>query len=402
MRPAARRNLAFVVAVAAGWLVLLLWAAGSEWGAPLRPDSQRVFPGSRFHAVFGSATAQQQRLHVEAAAADFSALQSTELPELRAEDFPLLRYRFADFPRTLELSLLFRSAEHPDDVQTLALPWPGRGTSTFKLSDVPAWRGSIIELGFVQFATAQNVPPALGFQPFDLVSAELWSPSWQGDLAALATAWLGAWPWSQRSVHALGREGDLPRAPSAVLCAALAAVIAIGSCVLLLGLRGRRLLAAAVVSIALAWLALDLRWQAGLLQRVLLTRTMHADAASAAHAGIVADSDLAQAADQVRALIPGEPAQTRILVHAGGTYQWLRLMWHLLPLNVGALSLAAPLAAELPDGCLIVFYDSNAWRRNPLWRRVLAHSARVYPSRVVMANGFEESPLVVFRYRHGQ
>lgn len=400
MRRAAQRYSAFVVALAASWFVLLLWAAGSDWRAPWTPDNERVLAGSRFHAVFGVAAPDGQRLRVTSPAADFSALQSTELPELRAADFPLLRYRFADFPRTLELSLVFRSTEQPDDVQTIALPWPGGATSTFDLSHVAAWRGHIIEMGFAQFAAAQNVPPPLGFQPFDLVSAQLWSPSWRGDLAALATDWLGAWPWSQRSVHALGREGHVPRTQSVVLCAALGAAIAVGWGALLLGLRGRRLLTTALVCMALAWFALDLRWQSGLVQRLLATRTVYAGVDAAARAGLVGDSELQQAADDVRALIRGEPAQTRILVHAGGAYQWLRLMWHLLPLNVGALSVAAPVSTAIPDGCLIVFYDSDAWQRNAVWRRLLAHSERMYPSAAVMANGFEEDPVVVFRYRH--
>lgn len=402
MKAAPWRHAGFGIALMLSWLVLLLWAAGSDWRAPWQPDSERVLAGSRFHAVFGHAAPDGQRLQVTAAAADFSALQTTELPELSAADFPLLHYRFADFPRTLELSLVFRSAEQPDDVQTVALPWPGRGTSAFDLSGVAAWRGHIIEIGFAQFATAQNVPPALGFQPFELVSARLSSPSWHGDLAALATDWLGAWPWSQRSVHALGREGQARQMQSAVLCAALAVAVAIGWAALLLGLRGRRLLTVALMGVALAWLALDLRWQSGLLQRLQTTRTVYADVDAAARTGVVGDSDLQQAADEVRALIRGEPTQTRILVQAGGAYQWLRLMWHLLPLNVGALALAMPLADAIPDGCLIVFYDTDAWHRHPALRRLLAHSQRVYPSGVVMAHGFEEdAPVVVFRYRHG-
>ena len=106
----------FAAAVAASWCSLLLWAADVDWRSPLGPAVQRTFYGSDFRAVFGSATARDSRLHVEAAAADFSALQSTRPAGVEARDFQVLRYRFADFPRTLELSLVFRTAEHPDDV----------------------------------------------------------------------------------------------------------------------------------------------------------------------------------------------------------------------------------------------------------------------------------------------
>ncbi|MFI4969689.1 MAG: hypothetical protein ACHP7D_05745 [Lysobacterales bacterium] len=395
------RRALFAVALAASWCLLLLWAADIDWRMPFAPATQRDFAGSAFHAVFGSATAQASRLHVSAPAQDFSALQSTALADVRAADFPVLRYRFENFPRTLELSLLFRTAAVPDDVQTISLPWPGSGVATFDLSQVDAWKGTIVELGFAQFATAQNVPPELGFRPFDLVEAQLWSPSWRGDLAALVTDWFGAWPWSQRSVHALGREGEAPRAHSAVLFAGLAAAIAIGWSALLLGLRGRRLLGTVVLCAALAWLALDLRWHAGLVHRLLATRTLYAHLDWPGRAQIVGDSEIEHAAMQLKALLRDEPAQTRILVQAGSRYQALRMIWHLLPLDVAEYAFAQPFGAALPEDCLLVFYDSDAWRSNPPLRKLLVHSRRLRVP-VPPAGGVDKGRMVVFRYRHAR
>ena len=389
---------AIAVAIATSWCVLLLWAAVVDWHAPVSPVLERHFAGSEFRAIFGSAHARDGRLHVESAGEDFSSLQSTTLADLEADQFPILSYRFEKFPRTLELSLVFRTTENPDDVQTISLPWPGSGVSTFDLGHVAGWKGTIIELGFAQFATAQNVPPASGFKPFDLVGAQLSSDSWRGAVAALATDWFGAWPWSQRSVHALGREGDTPRDHSAVLTSALAAAIAIGWCMFLPSLRGRRLLPCVLVCVALAWLALDLRWQSGLVQRLLATRTLYAGLAWPQRARIVGDADIEQAADEIRGLIRGEPAQTRILVESGSGYQTLRLIWHLLPLNVAPLTAALPLHAAIPDGALIVFYDSDAWKAKPSVRKLLASSPRAYGTGVIFGGGFDASPLVMFRY----
>ena len=394
------RRAAFVVALAMSWLVLLLWAADVDWRTPIAPASERSFPGSRFNAVLGSAVAQQQRLHVNAAAEDHSVLQSTVLPELRAADFPVLRYRFADFPRTLELSLLFRTAENPADVQTVTLPWPGQGTSTFDLSRVDAWQGEIIELGFVEFATPQLVPPERGFAPFDLVAVQLWSPSWRGDLAALATDWFGAWPWSQRSVHALGREGDAPRAHSVVLITAIAITIAIGWAALLLGLRGRRLAVVVLGCVVLGWFALDLRWQAGLFQRLLATRALYAGSEWPERARMVGDSALLAAADQIKALLRDEPPNTRILVQSDNGYAVLRLIWHLLPRNAGAFWHAKPFGAALPEGTLIVFHASDAWYSNPAMRKLLAHSQRVQVPGSLFADGYDGNEVVVFRYHY--
>ncbi|HEY0231497.1 MAG TPA: hypothetical protein VGC55_09610, partial [Dokdonella sp.] len=149
------RRALFVLALAASWLLLLLWAGGVDWRTPVVPAAQRAFSGGQFQLVFGKGSLRDGHLHVDAAAEDFSSLQSVALPNLDARQFTTLRYRFADFPRTLELSLVFRTAEAPDDVQTISLPWPGEGESSFDLSHVDKWRGTIIELGFAQFPTGQ-------------------------------------------------------------------------------------------------------------------------------------------------------------------------------------------------------------------------------------------------------
>lgn len=396
------RGTLFAVALAASWCLLLLWAAGGGWSTPVTPVTQRSWAGHEFGVVYGKGTAQAGHLHLEATAKDFSSLQSIALPNLDAREFQTLRYRFVHFPRTLELSLVFRTAEAADDVQTISLPWPGEGVSTFDLSHIEKWHGTIVELGFFEFPTGQVVPPELGFKPFDLAEVELWTPSWQGDLAALATDWFGAWPWSQRSVHALGRDSDAPRAHSAVLVAALAVGIAILWAALLLGLRGRRLLTTAAVCAAIAWIALDLRWQAGLVQRLLATRTLYAGQTWPERARIVGDGDILQAADALKTMLRDEPAETRILVHAESGYAWLRLVWHLLPLNVAGFTLATPSGTALPENCLIVFYDSDLWRRDPGVRKLLAGSRRVTSSVALHENGFDASRLAVFRYHHAR
>ncbi|MEO7063536.1 MAG: hypothetical protein ABI082_07185 [Dokdonella sp.] len=399
-RAAWGRAALFTGAVLASWIALLLFAAQVEWRSPLGATTERSFHGNEFHAVFGAAVERGTHLHVEASDKEFSALQSLAPEGLQAADFSILRYRFKNFPRTLELSLVFRTEQEPNDVQSVALPWPGAGVSSFEVSRIAGWRGTIIELGFAEFATAQNVPPALGFRPFDVVGIKLSSPSWRGDLATLATNWFGAWPWSQRSVHSLGREGEAPRAHSVVLAAAAAAVIAIAWAIVLLRVRGRRLLMVSLACAALAWFALDMRWQAGLVQRLLATRTLYAGTTWEQRARTVGDSDIQQAADDMKSRFLGDTGPARVLVESSSRYQSLRLIWHLLPMNAGELAQALPLGAPLPDDCLIVFLDSNAWRSDPAMRTLLAHSQRIEPAAASGANGFDPDRLVVFRYRH--
>ncbi|HEV7490460.1 MAG TPA: hypothetical protein VGO25_06610, partial [Rhodanobacteraceae bacterium] len=296
------RRVALALALLASWAILLSWAARLDWQSPSSPAEQREFPGDDFSAVFGSATADADTLRITSNGKDYTSLQSLRPSDVDAEKFPTLRYRFADFPRTLELSLVFRTSENPEDV-AVSLPWPGDATRTFDLSQIPEWRGRIVELGFAQFPIAQQVPPAQGFKPFEIVEARLWSRSWRGDLAALATDWFGAWPWTQRSVHALGRDTDTPRARSLVLCVALALGNALLWIALLFGRRDPRFIVASGAVVAVAWLLLDVVWQSGLLGRLQATRAVYAGLSWEQRQTTVADVDIVAAADALRSML---------------------------------------------------------------------------------------------------
>ncbi len=68
---------------------------------------------SDFHVVIGAGVEDDEGLRVGAVGDDGNALQSLALDHLHAQDFPILRYRFSEFPRTLELSLMFRRPTPP-------------------------------------------------------------------------------------------------------------------------------------------------------------------------------------------------------------------------------------------------------------------------------------------------
>lgn len=397
------RRIAFVLALIAGWTILVLVAARVDVSAPFSAADQRAFRGNDFAAVFGTASAVDDRLAVTAPGEGFTSLQSLHPEGIDADAFPTLRYRFADFPRTLELSLVIRTAENPEDI-AIALPWPGDRVQTFDLSRVPEWHGRIVEIGFAEFPTAQIVPPERGFKPFSIVEAGLWSRSWRGDLAALATDWFAAWPWTQRSVHALGRDSDTPHAPmSIVLAAAIAGAFAIVCAVLVFGRRARPLATTAAIALGVAWLALDVAWQIGLFGRLQTTRAVYADLSWNQREHMIADGDLAALADRLRVLLRREPETARVLVYGDATsaYELLRFVWHMLPRNVGLLANAAP-TDVMPNGAILVFLRSDAWRTNPGMRSLLAASERVVGPKTIHADGFDDEPIVAFRYRRGK
>ena len=389
------RRLLFVVALLASVFLVLAWAAGLHWRAPLSAQQRNSLDGARFNAVMGNAVADGAGLRIAGLGEGDTALQSVTLNGLDAAEYSLLRYRFDGFPHTLELSLVFRRADSHEDVRVVALPWPG-GDSWFDLSSVPEWQGRIIEVGFAEYPTPQVVPPGQAFEPFALVDASLESRSWRGDLAALATDWLGYWPWSQRSVHALGRDTDTPRAGSLVLCVALVVIAVPAWMFLILGWRGRRLLAAATVAIAAGWLLLDLQWHAGLRWRHEASRTLYAGLEWTQREQRSADTGVIEAAGAVEPLLAREPDATRILVHAGSSYEQLRLVYHLLPRNVAVLAQVLLRAGDtpLPPGSIIVVYNAEGWAWEPT-QRVLQADGQRWPAELLLERG----ALLVVRIR---
>jgi hypothetical protein len=360
MRRAPVVFVAFLVAVAASWCLLLLWAADVDWRAPWSPTVQRTFAGSEFHAVFGAGAAQRGQLHVRSAAEDFSSLQSTALTNVDATAVPILRYRFADFPRTLELSLVFRTAENPGDVQSISLPWPGDGVSTFDLSRVAAWRGGIVELGFAEFPTAQLVPPASGFRPFSLVRAQLESPSWRGRFATMLTSWLTHYPWQLISVSAVGptEVGDTsPHAPRLPLVFALALLPVGAFAWLILRLRGAALRRLMLAGTCVAWFAGDLLWQRDLAWKRATDQDIWGALPFAERQDHVADADVRAWAEHLKTALQKEPRTTRVLINATSVHDVLRFIYFAAPLNIASFgNLAGVDVDHLPPGVIVVTY----------------------------------------------
>jgi len=96
-----RRHLACAATIAAIWIVVFGWAAGMRWNTPLFPHERSLLLAHDFRVAMGAGVEDGDALSVGAIGDDGNALQLHALGNVRAENFPLLRYRFRDFPRTL-------------------------------------------------------------------------------------------------------------------------------------------------------------------------------------------------------------------------------------------------------------------------------------------------------------
>lgn len=352
------RRVGCVVAVAAIWFLVLAWAAQVRWSSPLLPQERVGFVAHDFRVVVGAGAEDGSALHVGAVGDDGSALQTVHA-SLDAEQHTVLRYRFDGFPRTLELSFVFRREDTPEDVQAVTVPWPGDGWRSVDLSKVPEWHGRVLELGFAEYPTPQIAPESVAFRPFRFDRAELWSPSWRGSFAALYTSWFGYTPWALLSVSALGPQREVAQPPPLLPFAVLGAALTL--CVLAWTLRWPRatLFGRAAIAALAVWVALDLIWLDDLHGKHALTESVYRGKPWAEREQLVPDQDLVAAAAQVRGYFASHGAQQRILVSADSKYVFLRLIYLLLPLNAAPLQQANAAQWRLPDTFVLLYRDSQ-------------------------------------------
>jgi hypothetical protein len=322
-----------------------------------------AFAGDDFDERLGTAFGLDGRLQVIAPGATHANMQTRGMLPFEAREFPILRYRFDDFPPQQELAFVFRRTDQPDDVVTITLPRPTRGTSTFDLGRLDSWRGAVSEIGFAQYPTPQLVPASFPAATFVFDSARLESGSVRGALAALGSDWFGYRPWGLFSVSSVDLEAgpNTPRAPSPVLVASLALGGAALLGCLLLGWRPRGAAIRLAGFAALAWLLLDAVQLGRLADRLVVTRLLYAGQPWGERERRVPNEEMRAAADQVRHLLEGEPRTTRVLVGADSTYVATRFYYDLLPLNVAFLARVIDQGETgiPPARSVIVLYDAE-------------------------------------------
>ena len=342
----------------AGILVLVgLFAAatGLDWHAPLLPRERVALPADDFRIITGTGTVSADALAVTAAGDEGSALQTASVG-VRAENLPILSYTFEHFPRTLELSLVFRRADAPGEVQAVTIPWPGDGATAVDLRRFPAWHGEITELGFGQFATGQLVPGSVAFAPFRLRSAQLSSPSWSGAWRTQCSDWFGYRPWALSSINSLNSAAAVVAQPVIAVVAVLvfmAAVVAAGA------RWRRRSLWAAALAAAGGWILLDGWWLHNFASKHALTETLYARRSPNERERLAPGEDLTFIAMQTRDWLAAQHESSRLLVAADTAHNFFRLIYLLLPHDTAALYYVG--GAQVPAGTLILLYGSSQW-----------------------------------------
>lgn len=287
-----------------GWLLVQAGPAATPATVPLR-------------AVVGEARPDNGALTVTAYR-DGMAVLSSGRTALDAASLPLLDLGLAP-PAGASGALFWRRADLPRELHARRLNPERR---RMDLRNEPEWRGRVIELGIIAYASSEG---AFRILPLTLTPATA-----GGQARILLENWLPAGSWTQADINARKpRGGGLPALVPTVAAWLAAALMA---CLLAARRRGGGVPGGLPALCLAAWLLLDARWLAqGMLQagRIL---DRYGSAGALPTLPVAGDRDLFTFAGEVRALL-GEPSRRVYLVAEDPRmrFELQRMRYHLLP-----------------------------------------------------------------------
>ena len=244
--------------VAATLISLALWAAERLDRSP------RSLLSNEMRVVKGVAVATDSGLQITGLDAEGVAMVISPLGNgIPAKRYPAIQWSVGEGASAQGYALIWVTAAEPQSLQSLPLTPAQFFAGRFELQADPRWQGDIVGAG-IALLDVPTLPLSIDRFELDPVGSQ-WS--WLDSSRQLA-ARLGQFePWLPSSINF--HRGGVER--SWVSPATLAAAWVLLSVLILASLRWLTavfsLRLAAIVVLALGWLALDLRWTAELLAR---------------------------------------------------------------------------------------------------------------------------------------
>lgn len=277
--------------------------------------------GAEFRVVDGQGRAAGESLLITGVSPRGSAIAMLPAVSLPAAGYTSLRWEVEGLAPSQPVRLLWRPAERQGGF--FVNPPLSREGQTFSLpiSQDANWRGDIAGLG-VMVGGPINAPVTLKH-----MTAEPFSP-----LAGIRQEWFGARPWHQTSINFSGANTPTPWPhPLPIVAGALAlALLAYWAWTRFKGRAPDPRLAWALVFFA--WLALDLRWQRELWQKLDLDRQHFAGKSWEEKRRAADDGPLFALMQQARAKMQAAPS--RVFIFGNDEYARGRASYHLYPFNV--------------------------------------------------------------------
>ena len=309
---------AFALVVSA--VVVVAGFRGSVEGvAPFAAAGRELRPNSPAARVAGAAVDVQN-----AQALKVTLLQLPVAP-FRAADHVRVRVDASAVPKGVEVALIWARASEPGKINEQSLPLDDhRRPMPMLLDTQPEWRGDIA-------VVALGVKGAAQF-PWRVERVTLDTPGMAGVARGIVDDWTDYDAWDGRSINVAFGGREMQRAWLPPL-AFVAAVLAFAFLRVRSKRRGTPMpIAHAVLPFVVAWLVVDVRWNAELTDKARETWGRFAGKSLDERHRAMEDGDLYQATTMAREQLPSTPA--RIFVGSDFEYFRLRAAYHLYPHNV--------------------------------------------------------------------
>lgn len=343
-----------------------------KWLSSVAPQ---IIAGSSFSLVRGTGQTTAEALTVHQTGEDGVAIAAYQTYGIRAEDFPVVELNMASVSPPPEAFVLWRTAENPGATFTRPLRWRGAHPASLAMSDEPDWRGEITGLALVVRGKLSA--------PLILYNVKLRPVNARTALADLISDWTSREVWHGGSINFIygGRaEANMAIVPAA----ALWSLLAIGIYVAWHKWRKRSLnLNLITALILIAWLVVDLRWQANLLSNLQETYARYAGKTWIEKHRAAEDGDLFDFIQAVKIKLGASPA--RVFMFSDFDYLRGRGAYHLYPQNVYYLikDSTLPPLGTLRKGDNLVFYQKRGVTYHPE-RKELLWNGQALPVELIL------------------
>jgi hypothetical protein len=378
-RPA-RPFLLWILAASGGALLtvlalLLFYLSGGL--APVAPPV--LLTSARLQLTSGQGAPTAAGLEIRQTDAQQLAVVQGSLRKIQANLYRRLSWHVSGLQPHHEIRLIWATLDDPGTTRERVLPFDSGEGSPLDLGAEPGWRGRISAIGLAVRGslTQPLLVRSLELQPMPLTTGQL--------LRQMLEDWTAFEDWSQRSINYTAGAPLNALFPPTVTVALWVGFSAVLYALLRPPRRTPGELTPYAALFLIGWLALDLRWQWDLGQRLEQTAERFANKDETGRRLAALDGELYRFLLEVRQRLPKQPARVLIISSDPGGFLAGRARYHLLPHNgyAGLARLPDPGAVRADDYVLILTPLSEV--RYDHGRRLLESAGVQLPAEMLYA-----------------
>lgn len=375
-RALSTRATTVAVLLCSAFIGTLLLIAGL-WLNEARLNPPMVLTGSALHFSQGAGETTSQGVEIRNVGLEDTAILVGTFAGVPADRYRTVTWSLAGLGETRDLRILWQTHHDRQTAHSRKLSQREIAAGRIEIGAEPDWKGQIVGLG-IGFVLQMPLTEPVLLSELSLLAEP---PSLAQTLATLMRGWTRFDSWSDSSINRYTARPEGARPPPVVT---VALWIALSTLVYLMLQRPtsiRTLMNTLAILILIGWLALDMRWQADLRERLAKTQRQYAGLASTeVRTSSRADAALLRAARELREHLPEQPARIFILSDDPGSFMPARMRYHLVPHRAFNGLSHLPPATQVRSGDFILILGAPKWVRYEWARRALVEQGTLVPA----------------------